>query len=222
MLIQTALHKINENNFHLQYLYAVAGEKDLLKGSKLIVDKDILIILSVISIHLIVVVAGLYQSDPPILLSRDIVTLSLLVDSSDRPTSPIPKQALGLSLGLKDTKDSEVQVSSISIAGDSKTKVLSPALMSKGIQARDKFVNPRPPYPLVSRRMGEQGAVDLQLCVTHQGHVESVVVMKSSGYQRLDRSALETVKAWKFSALDIVETSSSECYRLPIHFKLEA
>jgi protein TonB len=94
--------------------------------------------------------------------------------------------------------------------------------MGKGIQSREQFSNPRPPYPLASRRMGEQGAVDLQLCLSQRGDVESVAVIKSSGYRRLDQSALETVKTWKFSALEMVTAPLSDCYRLPIQFRLEA
>jgi protein TonB len=70
--------------------------------------------------------------------------------------------------------------------------------------------------------MGEQGAVHLQLCVGSRGFVESVQMTQSSGYQNLDRSAIETVKAWRFSALDESSENLSECYQLPIHFQLES
>jgi protein TonB len=91
-----------------------------------------------------------------------------------------------------------------------------------GLGGRSVFFKPKPPYPLASRRMGEQGAVHLQLCVGALGFVESVKLTQSSGYQNLDRSAIETVKAWKFSALSAVSEKISECYQLPIHFQLES
>lgn len=91
-----------------------------------------------------------------------------------------------------------------------------------GFSRRSQFFNPKPPYPLASRRMGEQGAVHLKLCIGSHGFVESVGLTQSSGYQNLDRSAIETVKAWKFSALSKASENASECYQLPIHFQLES
>jgi TonB family protein len=191
----------------------------LLRSTRRIFDKDALVILIVISIHLIIfLTAGLYQRATPILLTRDVITLDLLENSKSQRASTRIKQALDLSL---DPKDIKVSVSLSSVATSSSAIAPPSSLRSQGIQARNQLANPKPPYPLVSRRMGEQGAVDLRLCLTYQGQIESVSVIKSSGYKRLDSSALETVKTWKFSPLEIVEASLSDCYRLPIHFKLE-
>lgn len=87
---------------------------------------------------------------------------------------------------------------------------------------RSLFFNPKPSYPLASRRLGEQGAVHLKLCVGSRGLVESVQMTQSSGYQNLDRSAIEAVKAWRFSALSTTSENVLECYQLPIHFQLES
>ena len=191
----------------------------MLRSTRRIYDKDALVILIVISIHLIIfLTAGLYQRATPILLTRDVITLDLLENSKSQRASSRIKQALDLSL---DPKDIKVSVSLSSVATSSSAIAPPSSLRSQGIQARNQLANPKPPYPLVSRRMGEQGAVDLRLCLTYQGQIESVSVIKSSGYKRLDSSALATVKTWKFSPLEMVEASSSDCYRLPIHFKLE-
>lgn len=92
----------------------------------------------------------------------------------------------------------------------------------QGLAGRSLFFNPKPPYPLASRRMGEQGSVHLRLCIGSHGFVESVRLSQSSGYQNLDRSAIEAVKAWRFSALMTTSENVSECYQLPIHFQLES
>lgn len=61
--------------------------------------------------------------------------------------------------------------------------------------------NPKPPYPLTSRRMGEQGQVRLHVLITPLGNVSEVRVQNSSGFPRLDQSALDTVlRKWRFSA----------------------
>ena len=190
------------------------------RSTRMIFDKDVLTILIVLSMHLMLFLAAcLYPQAHPVLLSREIIALNLLVDSSDRHMPSLPKKTLSLSLG---PKDSTSVVTPISTASHPDATSPTSSLMGKDVQSREKFGNPRPPYPLASRRMGEQGAVDLQLCLSQQGYVESVAVIKSSGHWRLDQSAVETIKTWKFLALEIPAAALSDCYRLPIHFRLEA
>lgn len=63
----------------------------------------------------------------------------------------------------------------------------------------DYRVNPKPPYPPLSRRLGEAGTVHLDILVNPDGSVAKLTVAKTSGYPRLDRSAIETVRShWKF------------------------
>ncbi|OHE56611.1 MAG: energy transducer TonB [Thiobacillus sp. GWE1_62_9] len=66
-------------------------------------------------------------------------------------------------------------------------------------QPADYLANPKPPYPHLSRRLGEEGTVRLNILVNPDGSVAQLEVAKSSGYPRLDRSAIETVQSsWKF------------------------
>ena len=58
--------------------------------------------------------------------------------------------------------------------------------------------NPNPPYPAESRTAGEQGTVLLRVQTTPAGRPVAVEVEQSSGYVRLDRSAVETVWKWQF------------------------
>jgi len=63
----------------------------------------------------------------------------------------------------------------------------------------DYLNNPRPPYPPLSRRQGEQGTVHLNILVNPDGSVARLELLKSSGHPRLDKSAIETVQSsWKF------------------------
>jgi len=54
-----------------------------------------------------------------------------------------------------------------------------------------------PDYPLLSKRMNEQGKVVLRVELGEDGHVAHVEVIKSSGSQRLDSAALSAVKTWR-------------------------
>ena len=66
-------------------------------------------------------------------------------------------------------------------------------------QPANYLANPKPPYPHLSRRLGEEGTVRLNILVNPDGSVAQMEVAKSSGYPRLDRSAIETVQSsWKF------------------------
>jgi protein TonB len=58
--------------------------------------------------------------------------------------------------------------------------------------------NPPPIYPSESTRANEEGSVLLSVQVNASGRADTVTISKSSGFQRLDRSASEAVRRWKF------------------------
>ncbi|MDE2598585.1 MAG: energy transducer TonB [Rhodocyclaceae bacterium] len=58
--------------------------------------------------------------------------------------------------------------------------------------------NPRPAYPSMSRRLGEEGRVEVEVQVQPDGSAGKVSLKRSSGYPRLDDAALEAIKRWKF------------------------
>lgn len=85
----------------------------------------------------------------------------------------------------------------------------------------DYLKNPAPPYPPLSRRMGEQGKVVLRVLVSAHGTAESVEVRTSSGSQRLDEAAANTVRHWKFVPARRGEAAVHSWVLVPINFKLE-
>ncbi|HTT84887.1 MAG TPA: energy transducer TonB [Rhizomicrobium sp.] len=57
----------------------------------------------------------------------------------------------------------------------------------------------QPPYPVLARRIGEQGTVLLKITVNADGSVQNVTVARSSGDNDLDEAALDWVKAhWRY------------------------
>lgn len=57
-----------------------------------------------------------------------------------------------------------------------------------------------PDYPLLARRMGERGSVQLRLTISPQGIVVAADVEQSSGYADLDQTAMSWVLAhWKYT-----------------------
>lgn len=85
----------------------------------------------------------------------------------------------------------------------------------------DYLNNPRPPYPLVARRMGYQGKVILNVEVLAEGRAGEVKLHTSSGYDILDNAALQTVKTWKFSPAMRFGKPVTQWFLVPIKFSLE-
>ena len=56
-----------------------------------------------------------------------------------------------------------------------------------------------PRYPVESRRRREQGAVLLMVLLRKDGAVEDISVSRSSGFERLDKAALDAVRRWRWS-----------------------
>lgn len=54
-----------------------------------------------------------------------------------------------------------------------------------------------PSYPAVSRRLGEQGQVKLQVDLDETGSITFARVAESSGHKRLDEAGLAAVKSWQ-------------------------
>ncbi|MGQ3055038.1 MAG: energy transducer TonB, partial [Roseateles sp.] len=54
-------------------------------------------------------------------------------------------------------------------------------------------------YPLLSRRAREQGVVTLRITVDANGRLKDAWVHKSSGFERLDQAALQSIRKALFS-----------------------
>ncbi|WP_293970378.1 energy transducer TonB [Sphingomonas sp.] len=58
--------------------------------------------------------------------------------------------------------------------------------------------NPSPRYPLDARRNHWEGTVRLRVVITPEGHVKEIGIARSSGFDSLDKAALDTVRKWRF------------------------
>ena len=81
--------------------------------------------------------------------------------------------------------------------------------------------NPPPRYPAMARRLGEQGRVMLRVLVSAAGLADKVELRTSSGSERLDEAAIETVKRWRFVPARQGERSVAAWVLIPINFTLE-
>lgn len=81
--------------------------------------------------------------------------------------------------------------------------------------------NPRPPYPMVARRMGYHGKVVLNVEVLAEGRAGQIQLHTSSGYEILDNAALQTVKSWRFAPARHLGQPVTQWFLVPIKFSLE-
>ena len=92
-----------------------------------------------------------------------------------------------------------------------------------GVSAHpDYSVNPKPPYPLIARRLGVQGVVVLRVQVRDDGSVATVELARSSGFAMLDESASRTVREnWRFLPARVDGIPVASWVEVPIRFVLE-
>lgn len=86
----------------------------------------------------------------------------------------------------------------------------------------DYLNNPKPAYPSISRRMGEEGEVRLRVHVDPAGNAQQIEIYRSSGFPRLDQAALDTVKQWRFIPARQGDQSISAWVIVPILFSLRS
>ncbi len=86
----------------------------------------------------------------------------------------------------------------------------------------DYNLNPKPNYPRAARKRGYEGEVKLKVFVLENGKVGEVVVVRPSGHEILDQSALEAVKNWTFIPGKENGKEISSWVTVPITFQLKS
>lgn len=81
--------------------------------------------------------------------------------------------------------------------------------------------NPKPAYPALSRRLGEQGKVVVRVLIGVDGTAQQAEIRTSSGYDRLDQAALATVRSWRYVPGKRNGTAEAMWFNVPINFVLE-
>jgi protein TonB len=81
--------------------------------------------------------------------------------------------------------------------------------------------NPPPPYPPISRRLGEQGEVVLRAFIEADGTASRVELLRSSGFDRLDRAALTAAKDWRYRPGTRAGRPEAMWFKLPVVFELQ-
>ncbi|MBL8370183.1 MAG: energy transducer TonB [Burkholderiaceae bacterium] len=85
----------------------------------------------------------------------------------------------------------------------------------------DYLANPRPAYPPLSKRLGEQGKVVVRVLIGTDGGAQKAEIRTSSGFDRLDQAALATVQRWRYVPGKRDGVPEAMWFNVPINFVLE-
>lgn len=78
--------------------------------------------------------------------------------------------------------------------------------------------NPPPRYPRLSRQLGETGQVVVRVFIDANGVCSQAEIARTSGYPRLDQSALETARRWRYRPGKRAGVPEGMWFDVPIHF----
>lgn len=147
----------------------------------------------------------------PVLATHSETASPISVPAEPAPAPPAPAAAAATATST----DAAPAVAKSSEADSTQAALTLPNLNA------DYLDNPPPNYPPTSRQLGEQGKVYLRVLVNVEGNVEQVTLRKTSGYERLDVAAQETVKKWRFVPAKRAEQAVAAWVVVPISFSLE-
>ena len=85
----------------------------------------------------------------------------------------------------------------------------------------DYLRNPAPVYPPLSKRLGEQGKVLVRVLIGPDGAPQKAELKRSSGFERLDRSALEYVMKCRYVPGKVAGVPQAMWHEAPVNFILE-
>ena len=81
--------------------------------------------------------------------------------------------------------------------------------------------NPKPAYPRLSKSLNEQGKVVVRVFIDENGVATKAEIRTSSGYERLDQAALQTVLKWRYVPGKRAGVVEGMWFNVPVNFVLE-
>ncbi|RYY02955.1 MAG: energy transducer TonB [Gammaproteobacteria bacterium] len=165
--------------------------------------------------------------EPPTI--QGVIVASEPIPEPEKPVVPPPPQEKPLpkpKIPLPKAPPSERAISQEAdpippqVVENPKPAEPSPAPVSPPQADANHLNNPAPAYPQSSRKLREEGIVLLEILVKADGSLGEIHLKKSSGYPRLDESAMRAVKNWHFVPAKRGGEAIDYVYELPIEFSL--
>ena len=180
----------------------------------------------VVLLHIALIVAFKNGLEFSGIQKLSIPMIATMIEPASQPQKPAPPPPPELT--KPDLAQTDIPVPELA---PSETALEEPvantdASADGAISATEAKVDPshplsQPPYPPTSRRLGEEGTVQLLLYVQPNGRVSEAKVQRSSGFPRLDESAVnEAKRAWRFVPNTQGGTAVAGWCTIAIRFKL--
>lgn len=138
-------------------------------------------------------------------------------------TAPAPVQAAPVAINNiaspADSMRANEQNSTKSAAGSNAPP--APPRIELPSSDADYLNNPKPPYPALSKRMGEQGKVVVRTLIGTDGRAQEVQLQQSSGYERLDQAALNAARQWRYVPGKRDGVPQAMWFNVPFTFQLQ-
>ncbi len=140
-------------------------------------------------------------------------------------TDPAPAPSSTTPAVAATTTNPPVNSGAISTAGVSTPASTGTATTATKVELpstdADYLNNPKPPYPRLSKQLGEQGKVMVRTLIGVDGTAQKAEIKQSSGYDRLDQAALATALRWRYVPGKRAGVPEAMWFNVPFSFVLE-
>ena len=138
------------------------------------------------------------------------------------PNAPVPSTPTPISATASTGTTSAINTAPVGAASSNiPVTVPAPARVELPSSDADYLHNPKPPYPSVSKRLGEQGRVVVRTLIGADGVAQQAEIKQSSGFDRLDQSALNTALRWRYVPGKRAGVPEAMWFNVPFTFVLE-
>jgi protein TonB len=193
--------------------------------------RNLLIVSSVVLLHVLGIWAlqtGLLRRAVEVLVPAEIIS-EFLDPSPSKPAPPRPlprpvEEKLRTPEPLPDQTTPAPNAPVVAPAEAVATPapaVAAPAKVELPSSDAQYLQNPKPAYPAISKRLGEQGKVLVRVLIGADGTAQQAEIRQSSGFERLDKAALATVLSWRYVPGKRGGVAESMWFNVPINFILE-
>jgi len=142
-----------------------------------------------------------------------------LLQAKETSQKPGSQEREGKDLQAQTNKSVESTSRPISSLTDESRRVaLEESFLRERLSVITDIVQRHINYPPIARRMGWEGKVLVSFVLEPNGNIRDLKVLKSSGYEVLDKEALDAIRR---SYRDFPKPPVSVVVKLPINFKLE-
>lgn len=175
-------------------------------------------------LHLIVLAVWLQQPEAPTVMVSEMAVSLAAIQAVQTTVAPQPK--LKPREPEMEPEPAPAETPAVKqeapAAPQTETAAAAPVMLDTEPDYKADYLNnPRPPYPMVAKRMGYQGKVVLNVEVLAEGRAGQVLLHKGSGYDILDKAAIQTVKSWRFTPARHLGQPVTQWFLVPVKFSLE-